>query len=137
MSTPVGSQSPVGSASGGGGGGGFRGSGSGSGVGPDVGRGDPVADGTCVVGAGVRGLATGSDDVVGSVVVSTIAGEGADGDCPTSDAVVSFASPAPDTSHQIRAVTTTMTASVAALRTQYTCGGSGPDGRITVLIHPR
>ncbi len=75
----------------------------------------PVALGGAVVGAWL----------IGRVVV------------PGSAAVSSFASPAPETSHQISRVTRRTTAISMSLRAQYTRGGKGPDGRMTVLMTSR
>jgi len=52
-------------------------------------------------------------------------------------AAVSFAFPGPDTSHQTSAVTTSTMLRSKSRRIQYTRGGRGPDGRMTVLTPAR
>lgn len=47
------------------------------------------------------------------------------------------ASPGPATSHQTRTVSSTVTDNKSNRRTQYTFGGNGPEGRMTVLTGSR
>ncbi|MBA2774022.1 MAG: hypothetical protein H0U36_08250 [Nocardioidaceae bacterium] len=131
MSTPVGVQGPVGSASG-----------------VFVGRGFFVgvfeggAAGAVEVAPGVgecrvrRGcLTTGSrwglTSVVGLLEETGVRVVEAPG------AAVSFASPGAETSHQTSTVTISTMARSTSLRAQYTRGGRGPEGRMTVLTPAR